>query len=97
MNEREQAVALLAQLCTAITETVAETPNGAPAGVIYAALLTVMPNLTSLQFNMLIAGLAAQGKLTRRWQMLYPPCQHDAHVRAAYDDCAQWWQANCTD
>lgn len=73
MNEHEQAKKLLAQLCKAIVDTVAETPNGAPAGVIYAALLTVMPNLTSLQFNMLIAGLVGAGKLKRAGHLLFTP------------------------
>lgn len=73
MNERQhyEAMHALNQLCKAIVETVAETPTGASAGIIYAALLTVIPNLTSLQFNMLIAGLVEAGKLKRVGHLLF--------------------------
>lgn len=72
MNEREQAVEILYQVCMAVIETVNETPNGAPCGPVYMALLKIMPSMTALQFNTLIAQLEKAGKLQRRGSVLYP-------------------------
>lgn len=86
MNDREtyEAMQLLNQICQAIVDTVVETPHGAPCGAVYAALMTLWPEMTALQFNMLISGLEATGKLQRRGHCLYPPSDHGATELRCY-------------
>ena len=59
-------------LVSIIIETVTECPNGAPCGPMYAAFMQKIPNLTSLQFNQLVAAAVASGKVCRTGHVLYP-------------------------
>jgi hypothetical protein len=54
----------LVMLLQALLETVqAAGTNGAPAGPMYAALMTHMPSMTSNQFNQLMGVLVKAGRV----------------------------------
>ena len=85
MNARAALIAVI----EAIRETIEEAgPSGAPAGPMYAALLTNFPNMTSEQFNRLTGILVDGGAVRREDHVFYstgkikkgtPPYQIDAH------------------
>jgi hypothetical protein len=65
---RRAAVQTLVKVATAIVETVAECPQGAPGGVLYAALMSRM----SLQtFEQIMAGLVDAKRLRRSGELYF--------------------------
>ncbi len=66
MEKRDAAT----QLVDAVVETVRESgPDGAPAGSIYAALMTL--GFTLEQFERLMGALVGLGKLTKRGHLYF--------------------------
>jgi hypothetical protein len=68
---REDRNALLTakRVCDAVIATVNETPDGAPAGPMYAAL---MPYLSLAQFDAMMRLLVETGRITRRGDLYFP-------------------------
>jgi hypothetical protein len=67
MATAQQAKALIA-LCEIILETVQECPEGAPSGVIYAALMSI--GITPQQYESLVDVLVKSGRITRSGHIL---------------------------
>jgi hypothetical protein len=68
---REDRNALLTakRVCDAVIATVNESPQGAPGGVMYAAL---MPYLSLAQFEAMMRLLVETGRVTRRGDLYFP-------------------------
>ena len=67
MATPNQAKALIA-LCEIILETVQESPDGAPSGVIYAALMSI--GISLAQYEALVDVLVKSGRITRSGHVL---------------------------
>lgn len=68
MNKTE-AVEALRLLADAIVETVAETPQGAPAGMLYAAMMGFGMSLDT--FQTIMSMLVAAGRVRREGQLYF--------------------------
>ena len=71
MTTREDAVKALRMVIEAVEETVAECPQGAPSGVIYAALMGLGISLE--HYEQIMGAMVDAGKVVRRGLLYFPP------------------------
>ena len=69
MNNTDKAHQMLKLLGDAICETICESPNGAPGGHLYAALMTYGMGLET--FEAIMAALVTAGKVIKRGDCYY--------------------------
>lgn len=71
MVTKEEAVRVLKELIIAIHDTIKEAgPEGAPSGIIYAALME-KTNISLEYYNAIINAMIASGKIYQKNYVLY--------------------------
>jgi hypothetical protein len=68
-REQRDALLVLRRIAEAVTATVNETPQGAPSGVMYAA---VMAHLSLDQFEAIMRALVEAGRVRRQGDLYFP-------------------------
>lgn len=68
-----QQMQALGRVCQAILETIRCSPDGAPGGHLYAALMA--HGCTLIQFESIMAGLVQAGAITKRGECYHATTQ----------------------
>lgn len=59
-------------LAIMLIETVKESPDGAPGGILFAALMTKLPNITADQFGKIMNACCATGQIRKQGECYFP-------------------------
>lgn len=63
---------IVKRVCVALIETVKETPDGAPGGVLFLAMLAFFPFLTAESFEIIMSTCCKTGLIEKRGECYFP-------------------------